>query len=113
MMNKLSKIMMKILSLKLRKMRPLNKNNNLNKMLKRKLNLKRNERSVQMLMKKLKILKPLSQVLIMALKLWRHTMVEIEMIMSPLLIINLKTKKKKSQNLSTKDLSRRSKNLPR
>ena len=110
MMNKLSKIMMKILSLKLWKMRPPNKNNNLNKMLKRKLNLKRNERSVQMLMKKLKILKPLSQVLIMALKRWRHTMVEIEMIMSPLLIINLKTKKKKSQNSSTKDLSRRSKN---
>ena len=113
MMNKLSKIMimMKILSLKLRKMRPLNKNNNLNKMLKRKLNLKRNERSVQMLMKKLKTLKPLSQVLITASRPWRPTMVEIETIMSLQPKFSLKTKKKKSQNSSIKDLSPRSRSL--
>ena len=113
MTNKLSKIMMlkNLHRKKVRKLRPLNKSNNLNKMPRRKPNLKRNERSVQMLMKKLKTLKPLSQVLITVSRLWRPTMVEIETIMSLQPKFSLKTKKKKSQNSSITDLSPRSRSL--
>ena len=113
MMNKLSKIMMlkNLNQKKIRRLRPLNKTNHLNKMPRRKPNLKRNERSVQMLMKKLKTQKPLSLVLIMASRLWRPTMVEIEMIMSLLLKFSLVTKKKKSHNSSIRDLSPKSRNL--
>ena len=115
MTNKSSTVMkLKILHLKLlRKMRlprPLKKTKNNNKMPKRKLNLKRKRRFVQMLMKKLRTVKPLSQVLITASMLWRATMVETEMIMSLQLTINLKTKKKKNQNSSIKDHSPRSRN---
>ena len=107
MTNKLSKIMMlkNLHQKKIRKLTPPNK------MPKRKPNLKRNERSVQMLMKKLKTLKPLSQVLITVSRLWRPTMVEIETIMSLQPKFSLKTKKKKSQNSSIKDLSPRSRSL--
>ena len=113
MTNKLSKIMMlkNLHQKKKRKLRPINKSNNLKKMPRRKPNLKRNERSVQMLMKKLKTLKPLSQVLITASRPWQPTMVEIETIMSLQPKFSLKTKKKKSQNSSIKDLSPRSRSL--
>ena len=111
-MNNLSTIMrLKILHQKLlRKMRLprlINKTNHPSKMLKRKLNQKRKRRSVQMLMKKLRTGKPLSQVLIMVSRPWRTTMA-IEMIMSLQLTISLKTKKKKSQNSSIKVLNPRS-----
>ena len=93
MMNKSSKIMLKILHQELRKMKLLSKTNHHNKMLRRKQNLRRNERSVRMLMKKSKTLKPLSQVLIMASRPWRPTMVETKTIMSLQLISSLKKKR--------------------
>ena len=94
-----------LLAAVLRKMKLLSKTNHHNKMLRRKQNLRRNERSVRMLMKKSKTLKPLSQVLIMASRPWRPTMAETKTIMSLQLISSLK---KKRLNWLIKVPSRRS-----